>query len=110
MEFPQHVAASWLGYSVAVSLRQYVQTPDHLLDLAAAGKSLRAAKSAAENCGTGGNGVENGSNPEPDDQSSDDEETRVYSGNSDENAGLCEVVRGGVEPPTHGFSVHCSTN
>jgi hypothetical protein len=22
----------------------------------------------------------------------------------------CEVVRGGIEPPTHGFSVHCSTN
>ncbi len=21
-----------------------------------------------------------------------------------------EVVRGGIEPPTHGFSVHCSTN
>ena len=21
-----------------------------------------------------------------------------------------EVVRGGLEPPTHGFSIHCSTN
>ena len=27
-----------------------------------------------------------------------------------ENATNCEVVRGGLEPPTHGFSVRCSTN
>ncbi len=31
----------------------------------------------------------------------------AVSGNSD---GACEVDRGGIEPPTHGFSVRCSTN
>ena len=31
------------------------------------------------------------------------EETQVNPGNS-------SVVRGGLEPPTHGFSVRCSTN
>ena len=27
-----------------------------------------------------------------------------------ENEGSRGVARGGIEPPTHGFSVHCSTN
>jgi integrase len=110
LEFPQHVVSDWVGHSVAVSVRHYLQTPDHLLDLAAAGQSLRSAKSAAANPGTQGNGRETGQDDASEKHGSPNDETRVFAGISEESAGLVKVVRGGVEPPTHGFSVHCSTN
>jgi hypothetical protein len=41
---------------------------------------------------------------------SKNEKTRVSTGKTGGNAGLAKVVRAGIEPATHGFSVHCSTN
>ena len=110
LEFPQHVVSEWIGHSVAVSLRHYVQTPDHLLDLAAAGKPLRAAESAAANRGTEGNSEEKSAAAGDADNSAQNEKTPVCAADSGETGVFSEVVRGGVEPPTHGFSVHCSTN
>jgi hypothetical protein len=110
LEYPQHVVSQWIGHSVAVSLRHYVQTPDYLFDMAAAGTPLRAAKCAAVNPGTDGNGEENEPTDDVNDTSPEDEQTRVFAGIAEENAGSVQVVRAGIEPATHGFSVHCSTN
>jgi hypothetical protein len=84
LAFPQHGVSSWIGHSVAISLKHYVQTPDHLLDLAASGKSLRAAKSAAVNHGTDGNGVECTSGNETLVRDSQNDKTRVSHGIAEE--------------------------
>jgi hypothetical protein len=43
-------------------------------------------------------------------QRSRNEKTRVSPPKTGRNTGLNGVVRAGIEPATHGFSVHCSTN
>jgi hypothetical protein len=40
----------------------------------------------------------------------DDEETRVFAGIAEENAGLKEVSLSGLEPETYGLKVRCSTD
>jgi len=110
LEFPQHVVSQWIGHSVAISLKHYVQTPEYLLDMAAAGQPLRAAKSAAVTPGTGGNGKESEPADAVEGASSRDDETRVFAGIPEENAGLKEVSLSGLEPETYGLKVRCSTD
>ena len=43
MQYPQHVVSSWIGHSVAVSLKHYVQTLDSVFETASGLPVLRAA-------------------------------------------------------------------
>ena len=83
-----------------------MQTPDHILDLAAAGKSLRAAV----NRGTDVNGVEKATEDEAIAAVSPYDETRVLCGVAEENSGSNGMSQSGLEPETYGLKVRCSTD
>ena len=105
-KYPQHAVSAWIGHSMEVSERHYLRVTDHLLDLA-------SGKSAAESAAVGrcidsqevanvklvNSDVKNAKGRKP----CSDEDLRPITN-------LCEVVGGGIEPPTHGFSVRCSTS
>ncbi len=46
MTYPQHAVSQWIGHSVAMSLKHYVQTPDSLFESVASAPVLRAAVSS----------------------------------------------------------------
>ena len=54
MTYPQHAVSQWIGHSVAVSLKHYVQTPDSLFETVSSARVLRAAVCS----GTGSHGAE----------------------------------------------------
>ena len=123
-QFPAHVAARWLGHTPLIAAMHYLQTRDHHFDAAVstglmgarlggsqggpksgaysgAVEAHKAAQQAiAGNRKTSHDGGGNDTIPE---------ETVVFPED-------CEIVNGmtvdraGIEPATHGFSVHCSTN
>ena len=110
---PQHAVSAWIGHSMKVSERHYLQLTDGLYDAATKPKELsvlRAAESAAVGSGIPSQGVEKTGLGELAEKISAHEKTSVIFGDSGENRGLKGVVRAGIEPATHGFSVHCSTS
>jgi integrase len=100
-KFPQHAVSAWIGHSVDVSAKHYLRITDHLLDMAS---DKSATKSAAVKRGTGSQEVADGNlgktdlNHEKSRKPHDCEDLRPI-------AISREVVGGGIEPPTHGFSV-----
>jgi integrase len=114
MTVPQHAVSAWIGHSELVSARHYLQVTDELFErvtgLESEGcKQKSAAESAAVKPGIASQDGE----IEPGDTRTDFEGELKNPDNCGrilDVASECEVVRGGIEPPTHGFSVHCSTN
>ena len=116
-QFPAHVAARWLGHTPLIAAQHYLQTRDHHFDAAvtgglvgkapqsgaqsgAVGAQKAAQQAPAGNCTLLQVGSRNDTIPE---------ETAVFPGDC-KIVNVCSMDRGGIEPPTHGFSVHCSTN
>ncbi len=112
---PQHAVSAWMGHSMKVSERFYLQLTDDLY-AAATADDERAADSAAVERGTLSHGAANDFNV---DDGLEQRETDAQKKTRMVQAvatpcGLIqqtsEVDRGGIEPPTPGFSVLCSTN
>ena len=114
MSVPQHAVSAWIGHSQLVSARHYLQVTDELFERVTGNnpvtcKQNGAAESAAVKPGIASHGEENGEMCQLAATIQDTKtpgDCRVFPS----DAIACEVVRGGVEPPTHGFSVRCSTN
>jgi hypothetical protein len=95
----------WLGHGQRVGDEHYTMSTDDLFDRA----SDPIPKSAAESAAVSSRNGPKSDASEKTEDSSENPETKKDAGIralSEENA----VVGGGLEPPTHGFSVHCSTN
>ena len=119
-QFPAHVAARWQGQTPLIATQHYLQTRDHHFD-AAVSTGLMGARSGGAQSGAYSGALEAqkaaqqaiaGNRKTSHDGSGNDtipEETVVFPED-------CKVVdkmtvdRAGIEPATHGFSVHCSTN
>lgn len=101
--FSTKVVCAWLGNSPKIAHKHYLQvTEEHFARALAGNVNRTEAKVKTKGTGafSGGQAVSAGSqNPRK------PRENRIPRGFS-----TGKVVRGGVEPPTHGFSVHCSTN
>ncbi len=118
MTVPQHAVSAWIGHSELVSARHYLQVTDELFQRITGNTEgtthgLRAAESAAESAAVKpGTESQDGESDSAGERAAEDEATkkpghcRVFP----MVASNCEVVRAGIEPATHGFSVHCSTN
>ena len=106
MQYPQHVVSGWIGHSVAVSLKHYVQTPDSVFESAAGLPVLRAADSAAVTRRIDGNRSQLAETEERWKSSPAQKKSQQPFGVT----GFSEVGGGGFEPPTPGFSILCSTN
>ena len=106
MQYPQHVVSGWIGHSVAVSLKHYVQTPDSVFEAASGLPVLRAADSAAVTRRIDGNHSQLAETDERRNSSS----AQNKSQQPVEVTGFSEMGGGGIEPPTPGFSILCSTN
>ncbi len=115
---PGHVVSRWMGHGEKVGDDHYTMMTDDMLNAVShpvenplrttvpAAELKSGAKSGAER---GRNGVKCSANrnlPFED----GDEKSHVSPDETRENVADYEVVGGGLEPPTHGFSVHCSTN
>jgi|GEM_PF-2730636 len=113
MTVPQRAVSAWIGHSQLVSQRHYLQLTDELYKFVHQptprdGGQEIAAESAAVKPGTGSQDEENDTLAEigdPGESTKKPDNCRVILS----DAISCEVVRGGVEPPTHGFSVHHDT-
>jgi integrase len=108
IKHPQHAVSKWIGHSMAVSERHYLQIPDSLYDAV----SLDPKSGAKSGAVHSRNGVQETANAPNDENGPSPQETRkpALCFDLQHNAGSCEVGRGGLEPPTPGFSVPCSTN
>ena len=87
-----------MGHGHKVGDEHYTMLTDDIVERV----TQRAAESAALSSGTGQNAAES-SKPSIDTAKEKTPQNVGFAGSN-------EVVRGGFEPPTHGFSVHCSTN
>ncbi len=111
--FPQHVVSAWMGHSEKVSVDHYLMITTETWERAAGLSSSpdgqpmhrlgeRAAKSAAVGSRTNSHSVATIAHGAPD----TDTQTLRGKGFGPE----MRLGRGGLEPPTHGFSVRCSTS
>ena len=89
-----------MGHGQKVGDEHYTMLTDDMYEL------VTNPKSAAQGSGKWQNGSE-ANEPMPERQ---EKKAAVSTDKTRGNAADNEVVRGGFEPPTHGFSVHCSTN
>ena len=99
---PPHAVSRWMGHGHKVGDEHYTMLTDDVIDRATGLNQKSASKSASLCSGIGRNVAESRNQIE-----------NVSGQQSPENTGNAvfkEVVRGGIEPPTHGFSIHCSTN
>jgi integrase len=103
--FPQHAVSRWLGHSMQVSERHYLSVTDDLFEVAAAFNPLRAAESAAVGHGIGPHPVATAQ-----DASRPLNAQLAPCHGLRHDASQSGVGRGGIEPPTPGFSILCSTN
>ena len=102
--FPQHAVSRWLGHSMQVSERHYLSVTDDLFEVAAAFNPLRAAESAAAGHGTGSHSV-----AVVQDASKPGNAKLAPCHGLRQDASPSEVGRGGIEPPTPGFSIGVSS-
>ena len=84
--------------------------PEHLLDLAAAGQPLRAAKSAAAKPRTSETGQDNGPDLDANSPFDNELEVGVFTGIPAETGAEERMRPAGLEPATYGLKVRCSTN
>ncbi len=106
MQYPQHVVSGWIGHSVAVSLKHYVQTPDSVFEAASGLPVLRASESAAVTRRNDGNRSQI-------DEIDERRKSRPVNEKSQKPfgaTGFREMGGAGIEPATPGFSILCSTN
>ena len=117
---PTHAVSTWLGHSNQVSKDHYLMITSDAFTKATETKTdlvdrpkTRSLKSGAES------GAVSSRNDSQGQETSESTKKVAKTANEAspgdfqgllENATKCEVVRGGLEPPTHGFSVRCSTN
>lgn len=100
MKYPAYAVAQWMGHSVAVSAKHYVQVVDALYDQAA-GEGVAAESAAAERL----NGMKSIATGET-----------TVEGECPENAenpafpAKNAVRLEGLEPSAYGLKVRCSTN
>ena len=95
---PPHAVSRWMGHGHKVGDEHYTMLTDDIVERV----TQRAAESAAL-----------GSDIEPNQAQATKRPVDQAQKKTSANTGfteVSEVVRGGFEPPTHGFSVHCSTN
>ena len=101
--FPQHAVSKWLGHSMKVSERHYLSVTDELYETAAAFDPQSAAESAA---------VEHRIGPHPvadaRDASRPGNDKLAPCHGLRHGASQSEVGRGGIEPPTPGFSIRAA--
>ena len=97
MQYPQHVVSGWIGHSVQVSLKHYVQTPDSVFEAAAALPVLRAAVTRRID----GNRSQLAETEERWKSSS----AHKKSQQPFEATGFMKVGGAGIEPATPGFSI-----
>ena len=109
---PQHAVSRWIGHSMRVSEQHYLMDDDSLLEAATrldyrgengdlggekrAAEGSRIVAQVEETRGNGGLVIGRKKRPK-------NEKTPT-------NQGFFGVAGGGIEPPTPGFSVLCSTN
>jgi hypothetical protein len=102
MQWPQHVARSWIEHNVAVSLKNYVQTPDSLYEATVGLPVLRPAVTRR-----------NDGNRWQIDEIDERRKSRPVNEKSQKPfgaTGFREMGGAGIEPATPGFSILCSTN
>ena len=107
---PQHAVSQWIGHSMRVSEKHYLMVGDDLYDAAANDPVLRAAESAAVESRIPSQTLVCSSevlNASPVEAQT---EARTMPMVATSCGLLLEVDRGGIEPPTPGFSVLCSTD
>lgn len=99
---PQHAVSSWIGHSIAVSLKHYTMTTNETLDRVR--QPLRdETKISAPKCAPSRPGIER--KPPEYAWPTAHEKTPSPSVKSTENTGFYAVAGAGLEPATHGFSV-----
>ena len=107
---PPHAVSRWLGHGDNVGDDHYTILTEDLFDRVTGRTDAVGFRRAAESAAVSpGKALQRSEMPSDD----ADNRARKNSGDQRENADGSEfllVVRGGIEPPTHGFSVHCSTN
>lgn len=100
--YPQYVVSGWIGHNAQVSLKHYVQTPDSVFETASGTPVLRAAVTRR-----------NDGNRSQIDEIDEARKSRPVNEKSQKPfgaTGFSKVGGGGIEPPTPGFSILCSTN
>ena len=107
---PQHAVSQWIGHSMKVSEKHYLMVGDDLYDAASNDLGLRAAESAAVESRTASQTLVCSSKVLSDSPVEAQTEARTMPMVATSCGLLREVDRGGIEPPTPGFSVLCSTN
>ncbi len=124
---PQHAVSKWLGHSMKVSEKHYLMVGDDLFDAAAddpvmlpatitstiESKTTTTIVSSAESAAVFSThavaNLRNTSEP-PTDEFGEDKEKLADCRDTRQTASVCEVDRGGIEPPTPGFSVGLSSH
>ena len=110
LSYPQHAVSAWIGHSVAVSQKYYLQVTDDLFDAAVEGEGvLRAAESAAVNRDTAQKCLVRQSRQEGGPREGSIRKP-VTCKDLRHVTGDCKVDRAGIEPATPGFSVGMSSS
>ena len=107
---PQHAVSQWIGHSMKVSEKHYLMVGDDLYDAASNDLVLRAAESAAVESRIPSQTLVCSSEVLNDSPVEAQTEARTMPMVATACGLVLEVDRGGIEPPTPGFSVLCSTN
>ncbi len=103
---PANYVNAWMGHSGQVGDAHYTILGDSVFDLVtnvSTDVSTVSVKSAVAGSGIGYKSECTDANQTVENSRDFNEKTRI-------SAGSEGVVRAGIEPATHGFSVHCSTN
>ncbi|MBI1314106.1 tyrosine-type recombinase/integrase [bacterium] len=98
MKYPQHAVSGWIGHSVAVSLKHYVQTPESVVAQASSEHALSAAESAAETRGNGSKSPETSSGAKVTVRAGANEKAAECWGKQ-HSAADCEGTPGGIRTP-----------
>ena len=117
---PTHAVSAWLCHSNQVSKDHYLmitsdaftkatETKTDLVDRPKTRSSKSGAESGAVSSRKASQGQETSESTKKVIKTANEASPGDFQGLL-ENATNCGVVRGGLEPPTHGFSVRCSTN
>ena len=107
---PQHAVSRWMGHSMKVSEKHYLMVGDDLYDAASNDPVLRVAESAAASDRIASQAVVCSSEVLNESPVEAQTEARTMPMVATSCGLVLKVDRGGIEPPTPGFSVLCSTN
>jgi integrase len=110
---PAAYVNAWLGHSGSVGDRHYTVLSETIFQAATAAVECPVAEPQNVSAKSGAVGSGNGQKWAASDSAGDAARECRDADNTCETADFSansEVVRAGIEPATHGFSVHCSTN